>query len=138
MFKFIIYATRVEMFAQEIAHIRSLLDAYDTELAIISDRAELVCLIPGLNRESAAAVLFASSDEDLEYLVKIKEHFGSIPTVLVLPDDRTETFQTGMLLNPLFFMSKNETLMHLSFTINELCYIYKDRFSEPSQFSFVQ
>ena len=126
MVEFIFYATRPELFTQEIAHIKSLLLTYDTQSIIITDRTHLVCLSPQLSKENNVVLLFASSDEELEDLVNLKECFGSIPTILVLPDDNTETLQRGMLLHPLYFMAKHAELSQYSFAVNELCHIYED------------
>ena len=126
MVEFIFYATRPELFAQEIAHIKSLLLTYNTKSVIITDRTQLVCLAPQLSKENNVVLLFASSDEELEDLLNIQEYFGSIPTILVLPDDNTETLQRGMLLHPLYFMAKHAELSQYSFAVNELCHIYKD------------
>ena len=62
----------------------------------------------------------------------IKEQFGAIPTVLILPDENTETFQKGMLLQPFYFMAKQDHIRQFSLAINELCQIYKDYFKKPA------
>jgi hypothetical protein len=136
MVKFIFYATRPGLFGQEIAHIKSLLLTYNTKSVIITDRTQLVCLAPQLSKENNVVLLFASSDEELEDLVNLKEYFSSIPTILVLPDDNIETLQRGMLLHPLYFMAKHAELCQYSFAVNELCYIYEDRLNQSDRYSF--
>ena len=130
MVKFIFYATRPELFAQEIAHIKSLLLMYNTKSVIITDRTHLVCLAPQLSKENHVVLLFVSSGEELEDLVILKKYFGSIPTILILPDDNTETLQRGMLLHPLYFMAKHAELSQFSLAVNEICHIYEDHFNQ--------
>ena len=136
MVEFIFYATRPELFAQEIAHIKSLLLKYNTKSVIITDQTHLICSTPQLSKENNVVLLFASSDEELEDLLNIQEYFGPIPTILVLPDDNTETLQRGMLLHPLYFMAKHAELCQYSFAVNELCYIYEDRLNQSDRYSF--
>lgn len=124
MVRILFYATQLEMFSQEISHLQSLL--FDTELLFISDRTDLICMLPELCREQTVVILFASSDEELEDLVNIKEKFASMPTVLVLPDDHVETFQKGMLLHPLYFMARQDDFRYFSSAIDDLCHIYKN------------
>ena len=133
MTKFIIYATSLDLFAQEISHIHSLLVSSNTEeLLVLNNKTELISLIPNLCNERTVAILFASSSDELDDLVSIKEQFGAISTVLVLPDDQTETLQRGMLFNPLYFMTKQDELRHYSLAINELCHIYEDHFNQTA------
>ena len=89
MVTFIVYAARLDLFTQEILHIKSLLGSYDTDLLILNNKNKLISLIPGLCKNKTAAIFFASSKEGLEDLVGIKEQFGAIPTVLILPDENT-------------------------------------------------
>ena len=136
MIRFVFYANRPEIFSQEISHIQSLLIQHNTELLIINDRAKLILLIPQLCQEKSVAILCASTTDELDDLMMVREEFASIPTVLVLPDDHTETFQRGMLLNPLYFMARQDDLRHVSLAINELCHCYgfcqnKDSLSSP-------
>ena len=135
MVRFIFYATRPELFAQEIAHIKSLLLMYNTKSVIITDRTLLVCLAPQLSKENNVVLLFASSDEELEDLVNIKEYFGLIPTILVLPDDNTKTLQRGMLLHPRYFMAKHAELSQFSLAVNELCHIYEEHNNQRAHYS---
>ena len=126
MVRFIFYATKPELFSQELSHIKRLLLSYDTETILITDRTQLVCLMPQLDRKDSVVLLFASTDEELDDLVQIKQHFGAIPSILILPDDNTSALQRGMLLHPLYFMSKHAELNQYSLAVDELCRIYSD------------
>lgn len=136
MIRFIFYATRPELFVQEIKHIHSLLFSYHARFVIINDRVELLSFIPESRKESTVLLLFASTHEELEDLVNIKEQFSAIPTVLVLPDDCTETVQKGMLLHPLYFMTKHDDPRDFSSAINQLCHIYED-FTQKARYSSI-
>ena len=137
MTNFIFYATKPELFSQEITHIESLLAKFTTKSLIISDRIQLICLIPKLCKESSVVLLFASSDEELEDLVNIKERLGAIPTILILPDDDTETLQRGMLLHPLYFLTQHAELNQFSYAVNELCHIYEGYFDQNTLHSLI-
>lgn len=110
---------------------------YNTESVVITDSNRLLCLTSQLCKEKNIIILFATSDEELEGLVNLREHLGAIPTILVLPDDNTKTLQRGMLLSPLYFMAKNAELNQFSLAVNELCHIYKD-YSHQANFSSVK
>ena len=135
MIKFIFFATSPELFSQEISHIKSLLLTYNSEWAIITDKSQLVLLAPELNKESSVVILFASSDKELEDLLEIKESFGAIPTVLVLPNDNTMTLQRGMMLHPLNFMAKHSGLNQYSVAVSEIYNIYEDHFHQKRGYS---
>lgn len=133
--RFVFFATRIDLFAQEIAHIRALLFTHDTESVIMTDSSQLISLIPHLQRESSVVLLFASSNEELEELILMKEHFGSIPTILVLPDDNTETLQKGMLLHPLYFMARHAELRQFTLAVDELCHCCEGQTKQTRRYS---
>ena len=133
MIKFVFYATSPELFAQEITHIKSLLLMHNAKSVVVTNRTHLESLVPQLNKKDNVILLFASSDEELEDLVNIKELFSSIPTILVLPDDNTKTLQRGMLLHPLYFMTKHAERSQFSLVVNELYHIYEDHNNQSNQ-----
>lgn len=135
MVKFIFYATRPEIFVQEISHIESLLQFYNTRSLLITDRTQLICLLPQLRKENNVILLFTHSDKDLDDLINIYEQFNAIPTILVLPDDNTQTLQRGMLLHPLYFMAKHAELNQFSLAVNEIYHIYGDHFKPTFPYS---
>lgn len=130
MVKFILYSTSTELHIQEIDHIQSILDYYNAELLVVNDTDKLIHLINGIEKTYTAVIFFVSSYEELENLVIVKEKFGQIPTILILPDNESKTLQRGMTLNPVFFMSKQDDKRHISLAVNELCYIYDEHFKQ--------
>lgn len=130
MVKFIFYASKPELFNKEITHIKFLLTMYSTESVIISDWSKLYCLIPHLHKENDVVFLFVSSNEELERFVRIRECFDSVPMIVVLPDDKTETLQKGMILNPVYFLTQNAEPSQLLSAVNELCKIYESYFDQ--------
>lgn len=132
MINFILFATNPKLFADEITHIKSLLQRNGTESVIINDRTELICLIPKLCKEKSVVLLFASSGEELDDYVNIRECFGAISVVLILPDDDTARLQRAMLLHPLYFIAKHAVLNHFSLAVNDLCDIYANHFTEQT------
>ena len=126
MVKFILFASRLELFTKEIAYIQSQLIAYNSEIAITDNTFKFISLIANSRKEENVAILFASSDDELQQFLDLKKHLCPIPTILVLPDDHIETLQKGMLLSPLYFMAKHAEFNQFSVAINELCHIYED------------
>ena len=130
MVEYVFFVTHPEVFAKEIAHIKSLLMMYNTRSMVIDDSDRFLYLIPQLSKQKSIIILFATSNEELEDLISFREHLGAIPTILVLPDDNTRTLQKGMLLSPMYFMAKNSEVNQFSLAIDELHHIYEDYFHD--------
>lgn len=135
MINFVLFVTRLELFAQEIAHIQSQFISYDAQLVIIEKLNEFLSLIPSLNAKRTVVILFISSTDELKDLVKTKTKIGEIPSVIVLPDDQVKTFQRGMLLRPLYFFTKQDDPRHISIAIDELYYLFRESFLKLSNIS---
>ena len=133
MVKFLFFTTRPKEFAKEIAYVHSLSVLYSIELLVVYTRTKLVSSISALTEKMTIAILIASSAEELEGLICLKQQFGSITTILVLPDDLTETLQKAMLLNPLYFMTIQDNFSHFASAFSELSNIYVRHFNSQSQ-----
>ena len=131
MIKFILFSTKPNLFTEEITHIKFLLRRSGTESIIVNDRTELILLIPQLSKEESVVMLFASSSDELNDFVNIRQLFGSVSIVLILPEDNTEMLQQAMLLHPVYFMAKNAELSQFSLAVNDLCNIYGKSFAQP-------
>lgn len=137
MVTFLLYTSKLESFAREALHLRSLVLSYKARMLIMEDTEQLARMLTKLKDEMTVAVLLASSTEELEELVEIREHLHSIPSVLILPDERVQTLQMTMLLNPFYFTAKHECLRPLTLAIDELMQIYQNHLN-PAQFFSLQ
>ena len=87
------------------------------ETRLLSDKLEFCTDIPALRikmtqlgQRPNVVVLFASSTEELNRLIKMKELFFDIPVIVVIPNDNQENISLGHKLHPRFLSTINGSL----------------------------
>ena len=87
------------------------------ETSLLSDKLEFCTDIPALRikmtqlgQRPNVVVLFASSTEELNRLIKMKELFFDIPVIVVIPNDNQENISLGHKLHPRFLSTINGSL----------------------------
>ena len=135
MINFLFYTTEPQKFAEEITHIHSLSVLHSIELFIVCNSAKLMSSVSVLPKEKTIAILIASTAKELEDLILLQQQFSSISTILVLPDDLTETLQMGMLLSPIYFMTIQDNFSHFASATRDISNIYVEHFDPQPQYS---
>lgn len=52
-------------------------------------------------------VILAHDQDDLSFVLSLKDYFNGIKVIIVLPDNNGETVKKGLVLNPSFLTHKN-------------------------------
>ncbi len=80
------------------------------EISVCTDIADLQSKLQQIVRRPDVAVLFASTSEELNRLVEMKDHFFNIALIVILKDFSSENINLGYKLHPRFLSTMNENL----------------------------